>query len=102
MKYKIGDVAKALGVSTDILRYYERKGVVKPEKDENNDYRYYNAWHINFLTDCLWFKNFGFSIEQTADMVHIPGVGELNSAFLSKEEELRRQIAALTERAEAL
>ena len=28
MKYKIGDVARILGVSPDILRYYEKKGVV--------------------------------------------------------------------------
>lgn len=92
MRYKIGDVARILGVSTDILRYYERKGVVTPEKDENNDYRYYDAWHINFLMDCLWFKNFGFSIEQIADMVHSPNAGELAGLFERKEDELRAQI----------
>ncbi|MBO7739573.1 MAG: MerR family transcriptional regulator, partial [Oscillospiraceae bacterium] len=92
MKYKIGDVARILGVSTDILRYYERKGVVTPEKDANNDYRYYDAWHINFLVDCLWFKNYGFSIEQIADMVRIPSAGQLNELFLMKEEELRAHI----------
>lgn len=92
MRYKIGDVARILGVSTDILRYYERKGVVKPEKDENNDYRYYDPWHINFLMDCLWFKNYGFSIEQIADMVRIPDTGSLSSLFEKKEDELRAQI----------
>ena len=92
MRYKIGDVARILGVSTDILRYYERKGVVTPEKDEHNDYRYYDAWHINFLMDCLWFKNYGFSIEQIADMVRIPTTGELCGLFEQKEEELRAQI----------
>ena len=95
MKYKIGDVARILGVSTDILRYYERKGVVTPEKDEHNDYRYYDSWHINFLMDCLWFKNYGFSIEQIADMVRIPTVGELEGLFLGKEEEIRAQIRRL-------
>lgn len=92
VRYKIGDVARLLGVSTDILRYYERKGVVTPEKDETNDYRYYNSWHINFLTDCLWFKNFGFSIEQIADMLRIPSTGELGGLFMGKEEELRTTI----------
>ena len=72
MIYKIGDVARILGVSPDILRYYEKKGVVTPRKGENNDYRYYDAWDINFLMDCLWFKNFGFSIDQIADIVRIP------------------------------
>lgn len=92
MKYKIGDVARILGISTDLLRYYEKKGVVTPEKNENNDYRYYDAWDINFLVDCLWFKNFGFSIEQIADMVKIPGTQALEGLFESKEDELRQTI----------
>ena len=29
MLYKIGDVARILGVSPDILRYYEKKGLLK-------------------------------------------------------------------------
>jgi len=92
MKYKIGDVARILGISPDLLRYYEKKGVVTPEKDENNDYRYYDSWDINFLLDCLWFKNYGFSIEQIADMVRIPNTDELNALFLEKEDELRATI----------
>jgi len=92
MKYKIGDVARILGISTDLLRYYEKKGVVTPTKDKNNDYRYYDAWDINFLMDCLWFKNFGFSIEQIADMVRINSVSEISSLFEYKETELRATI----------
>ena len=69
MKYKIGDVAKILGISPDLLRYYQKKGVVTPATGENNNYRYYDAWDINFLIDCLWFKNYGFGIEQTAKLV---------------------------------
>ena len=37
MQYKIGDVARILGISTDLLRYYEKKGVVAPTKDKQND-----------------------------------------------------------------
>ena len=93
MKYKIGDVARILGVSPDILRYYEKKGVVTPMKGENNDYRYYDAWDINFLMDCLWFKNFGFSIDQIADIVRIPSISELDGMLSAREEELRAVIA---------
>jgi DNA-binding transcriptional MerR regulator len=69
LRYKIGHVAKILGISPDLIRYYEEKGVVSPEKDPLNNYRYYDTWDINFLIDCLWFKNFGFGIEQTAHIV---------------------------------
>ncbi len=96
MKYKIGDVARILGVSPDILRYYEKKGVVTPAKGESNDYRYYDAWDINFLMDCLWFKNFGFSIEQIADIVHIPSIAELDGILADKEAALRDTITRAT------
>lgn len=93
MKYKIGDVAKILGISPDLLRYYEKKGVVLPMKDKHNDYRYYDFWDINFLLDCLWFKNFGFSIDQIADMVKTLSLDQLSTLFLDKEDELRTTIA---------
>lgn len=92
MKYKIGDVSKILGISADLLRYYEKKGVVTPEKNVHNDYRYYDSWDINFLIDCLWFKNFGFSIEQIADIVRIPSAGDLIGLMEKKEDELRATI----------
>ena len=92
MIYKIGDVARILGVSPDILRYYEKKGVVTPMKGENNDYRYYDAWDINFLMDCLWFKNFGFSIDQIADIVRIPSIDALDGRLSAREDELRETI----------
>ena len=70
MRYKIGDVARILGISPDLIRYYEEKGVVSPHKDPGNNYRYYDTWDINYLIDCLWYKNFGFGIEQVAHMVN--------------------------------
>lgn len=95
MRYKIGDVSRILGISTDLLRYYEKKGVVKPQKDQSNDYRYYDTWDINFLIDCLWYKRFGFGIPQVAYMVTECYHGDLMSLLDEKsdqlEGELRRQ-----------
>ncbi len=92
MKYKIGDVARMLGISTDLLRYYEKKGVVSPQKGERNDYRYYETWDINFLMDCLWFKQFNFSIEEIAHMVSGSGFDELRDTLEAKEEEIERNL----------
>ena len=30
--YKVGEIAKFYGVSVDTVRFYDRKGVLKPEK----------------------------------------------------------------------
>lgn len=92
MRYKIGDVARILGISTDLLRYYEKKGVVHPEKDAHNDYRYYEPWDINFLMDCLWFKNFGFGIEEIAHMVTDRDFNELADCLEAKEWEMEQSL----------
>ena len=92
MKYKIGDVAKILGISPDLLRYYEKKGVVKPVKDQSNDYRYYEPWDINFLIDCLWYKNFGFGIEQVARIVSKSSYDDIISMMEDKDAEIEAAI----------
>ena len=93
MRYKIGDVARILGISTDLIRYYEKKGVVQPEKGASNSYRYYDTWDINFLIDCLWYKNFGFSIDQIADI-------ESNSTYDSLLDCLDRKTGEIGELAQ--
>ena len=32
MIYKIGDIAKVMGVTTEAIRHYERMGLIKPER----------------------------------------------------------------------
>jgi DNA-binding transcriptional MerR regulator len=93
MLYKIGDVAHILGISTDLIRYYEKKGVVTPIKDKSNDYRYYDTWDINYLIDCLWYKNMGFNIDHIADMVSDFSQGDLLSDISTKADELEKSIA---------
>lgn len=92
VQYKIGNVARMLGISRDLLRYYEKKGVVHPRKDQLNDYRYYDTWDINFLLDCIWYKQFGFGIDQIAHMVTDCGYGELLSELGDKTEEIERRL----------
>jgi DNA-binding transcriptional MerR regulator len=94
-QYKIGDVAGILGISTDLIRYYEERGIVKPKKDASNNYRYYDAWDINFLIDCLWYKNFGFGIDEIAMMTTAESRDMLIKRLTEKGDEilmsLRRQ-----------
>lgn len=92
MKYKIGDVSRILGISSDLLRYYEKKGIVSPVKSLENDYRYYEAWDINFLMDSLWYKSFGFPVDHVAEMINVQTAEEVARDFLSKEDEIREGI----------
>lgn len=92
MEYKIGNVARILGISRDLLRYYEKKGVVHPQKDKGNDYRYYDTWDINFLLDCIWYKQFGFGIDQIAHMVSDCDYDALLQQLEEKSEDIQQSL----------
>ena len=92
LDYRIGDVSRLLGISSDLLRYYEKKGVVHPRKGEKNNYRYYESWDIDFLLDCLWFKNFDFSMEEIARLISECDYESLTRELAAKEIELEDQL----------
>jgi len=102
LRYKIGDVARILGISPDLIRYYEEKGIVAPEKDSFNNYRYYDAWDINFLIDCLWYKKLGFSIEEIARMTTSESYDDLVYHMREQAERLEEQLKYQTELAERM
>jgi len=37
--YKIGTISKLYNISTDLLRYYEKEGLIKPQEIKENNYR---------------------------------------------------------------
>ncbi|MFQ7539493.1 MAG: MerR family transcriptional regulator, partial [Clostridium sp.] len=43
--YKIGEIAKMLGISAETIRNYEKKGLICPYKEESN-YRYFDIIQI--------------------------------------------------------
>ena len=49
MIYKIGDIAKVMGVTTEAIRHYERMGLIKPEKDPQTNYRYFTEEQLSQL-----------------------------------------------------
>ena len=71
LKYKIGEASKVLGMTNDTLRYYESKGIIAPQRDEESGYRYYDSWDINFLLDSMWFRSYGFSILDITSMINV-------------------------------
>lgn len=69
MKYKISEVSKILNIPIDTLRYLESKDIVNPSKS-NNNYRFYEAWDINFLTEYKKFRSFDFSVTEVKEILH--------------------------------
>lgn len=63
-QYTIGEVAKLFCISTFSIRFYEKKGLIHPRKDEKNLYRFYLPEHIVQIKAILYLKSIGCSIEE--------------------------------------
>lgn len=62
-KLTIQDVAKATGLSTHTLRYYERIGLIHPIEREQNTRRCYSAEDVGWIDFLLKLRATGMSIK---------------------------------------
>ena len=67
--YKIGQLTKTMGVSPHLLKHYEKFDLIIPTKDHETNYRYYDFGQFGRLIQSKKFRNIGFSIKDTSDLV---------------------------------
>ncbi len=92
--FKIGEICKLFGVGPDSLRYYERIGMIKPQRGENG-YRLYSAydiWKINIICD---LRRIGLSTEKIASYLE-------NRSPQFTEDFLLKELEYITEQEEHL
>lgn len=92
MRYTQKDVRAALGLSRDMLRLYERRGIISPEVNPENGYRYYDDWQVNLLWECKRFQAMGFSLAEIREMVASDDLGALLGRIARGREGLAEKI----------
>ncbi len=65
---KIGDIAKAAGVTTSRIRFYERQGIIAPADRGANGYRDYPQDLVAFLKFIEQAQGLGFTLREIADV----------------------------------
>lgn len=93
--FKIGEFAQLMGVSPDALRYFEDRGVLVPERDPVNGYRYYGIECSPKMTRFRLLRACGLTYEQTLEpacSIGAPGFPALLDGRLG---EIERSIARL-------
>ena len=70
MHYTISQFAKIFGVSAESIRQYERKGIICPERDPDNNYRQYSVWDLFNLHDRMINKGFGLSLAEYLEVTN--------------------------------
>ncbi|TDV58221.1 MerR family copper efflux transcriptional regulator [Pseudomonas graminis] len=63
---KIGEVAVRAGVSVDALRFYEEKGLIKPQRSANG-YRHYPEETLQLVRYIKLAQQLGFSLKEIGE-----------------------------------
>lgn len=88
------EVADYFGITTDTLRFYERKGVIPSPARDNNGYRIYKDVELNWLYLALNLKRAGLSLEKITEFAHLARQKERNSLNAEKQL-LKEQISEI-------
>ncbi len=92
MNILVGDLAKLFGISSQSLHYYEKIGILKPEKDIVNDYRYYNISDFSKLGALRKLRNADFSMYDSLDIFNSKNYNEVIDKYNQKKQELLEDI----------
>ena len=63
---KIGAIAKAAGMTTSAIRFYEKQGIIPPATRDANGYRDYPAALVTRLRLIAQAQQLGFSLKEVA------------------------------------
>lgn len=87
---KIGEAAKETGLSISNIRFYEKKGLLEPARDQESKYRNYTEEDILRLKKIIIFRKMDLSVEQIAAM--LKGKTDAKVVLKNQEQELFNKI----------
>ena len=90
--FKISEIARLFGISSDTLRFYEKKGLLKPSVNELNHYRSYELTDINLLIDILFYRRLDLSLQDIHTILYQGDLDQLQQTLTIKEAEIKAQI----------
>ena len=68
-QYTIHDVAARLGISADAIRLYEKEGLVEPERNPQNGYRYYGFDQIHKIMGISLYRQLDVGIAEIREIL---------------------------------
>lgn len=87
---KIGEAAKETGLSISNIRFYEKKGLLEPARDQESKYRNYTEEDLLRLKKIIIFRKMDLSVELIAAMLR--GKTDVKEVLKNQEQELFNKI----------
>ncbi|MDO4541415.1 MAG: MerR family transcriptional regulator [Bacillota bacterium] len=101
-KYRISEVAELLGVSASAIRFYEKKGLFKAKKDEENGYRSFDEKDIKKIWSIIYHRNIDMSLDTINHLKHTESLAEVIKIVEGQRQEVKAKIAAEEKRLQFL
>jgi DNA-binding transcriptional MerR regulator len=97
---RVGQVAEAVGVNVETLRYYERRGIIAEPERSLGGHRLYPETTVTTLRVIKAAQNLGFTLDEVAELLeagrhHHGARGGLHSRTEAKLVEVEQKIADL-------
>lgn len=92
-KYKISEVAELLGVSASAIRFYEKKGLFKAEKDQHNGYRTFDEKDIKKIWSIAYHRNIDMSLATISHLKHTENLTEIKNIVAEQRAKALAKIA---------
>lgn len=89
--YSIGEVSKICNISKKALRFYDKIGIISPDKiSEENNYRFYSKETLLSVPVIKYFKQMGFKLEEMRDFLEGSSYQAHEKGFRIKIDELKQ------------
>ena len=97
MEYTVKALAELAGVTPRTLRWYDRKGLLKPRRATESGYRLYGPREVDRLQAILFYKELGLKLEAVRELLDAPDFDRLAAlqSHLAELESRRERLDAL-------
>lgn len=102
--YKIGEISAMLNITPETLRFYEKKGLVTPDKSPENGYRTYALPDIYRLLDIIFYRRLDIGLEDIRQLLthdDLPAIQQLLAEKKSTVEQKIQQLHLTLKKLEA-
>ena len=97
----IGQVAKQTQTSVETLRYYEREGLIQPQRSANNGYRQYTEDMVRRVHFIKRGKALGFTLKEIGELMALQvspraNCRDVKSRAQDKIQDIEQRLVSLT------
>lgn len=94
--YTIGQMSKILGISRDKLRYYEDKGILDPNHNQDNNYRKYDYNDILIILSSELYRSLDIDFNTIRNIHEKNEIADIKDILIHKRQEASKEIDRLT------